>query len=195
MSAHWTPYITEGLCGNLADTLTDGPVEDPGRPLRRLRDWAQKNRHRRLLVSVCVLEAIFHPHLPTGYLIGMRNARPGSWLEKMFAREVFRFDHTQNCLAAKEVLRRHGLNPGRHWSEEINLGILAGRKRNRPAPPPMVLPQVPHKLNSRRNPNIRLFKGAESAPLFRRPKIVNQPSETGPNGTRKILVISRADEK
>lgn len=194
MGALWTPYIAEGLCGNLTNTFTEGAVELPERPLRRFRERAQKKGNRRTLVFACVLEAIFHPNLPSGYLIGMRNAKRGSWLEKMFAREVYRFDNQQNCVEAKEVLQRHGLGVGRHWSEEINLGILAGRKRNRPAPPTLSLPQVSHTLNSRRNPKIQLFRGADPKPAIRSPKGA-PPPPTGPHGTKRILAISRTDPK
>jgi hypothetical protein len=61
-----------------------------------------------------------HPWRPAPFVIGMKNARPGSWLEHVYAREVYRFTNVDNCVRAYQVLRRHGRTPGPHARDEVN---------------------------------------------------------------------------
>ena len=70
--------------------------------------------------------------MPSAFVIGLKNARPGSWLEKVFAREVFRFHNTQHCIQAYLALKRHGIDPRPHPNQEINVALLSLDRPDRP---------------------------------------------------------------
>jgi hypothetical protein len=104
-----------------------------------------------------------HPNLPAAFVVGMNNARPGSWLEKVFAREVWRFNNITNCVRAHEILRtRHRIDPGTHEQAEINLALMSQVREPAPALPPLAVPAAPPAPLPKRNARIRLFGGATS---------------------------------
>ena len=90
--------------------------------------------------------------------MGMKNARPGSWFEKVFAREVFRFHNTQNCVQAYLALRRRGIDPRPHPNQEINIVLLSLERPQRPEAETIAVTPAVHPPPLKRNPNIRLFK-------------------------------------
>jgi hypothetical protein len=106
--------------------------------------------------------------MPTAFIIGLENAREGTWFEKVFAREVYRFDNTQNCLWAYQVLKRHGVNPGVHPRPEVNLTLRSVEKEVAPPQPPIPIPPAPQTMPLERNRQIRLFEGDD--PSIAKPK-------------------------
>jgi hypothetical protein len=103
---------------------------------------------------LCFIEGVRQPHLPTAFVIGMNNARKGSWLEKVYAREVFKFSNAQHCLAAYNVLKTHGIDPRPHASPGVNLVLVSSEHEVKPAPPPVDVPPAPPPPNLQRNPRI-----------------------------------------
>ena len=188
VGAVWTPYFADVLCGPLLGTITEIPVVDDRSKLRRLTNWALRRRHRRLALFLCLMDGIFHPDSPGPFLTGMHQAKPGSRLERILAREVFRFENAVNCAEAVKVLERHGLKPGRHWSVSINFLLTQRRMTQRPPAEVIALPRQNSVVAVPRNPKIKLFRRAAL--------IGNKGSSTpapGPRGTQRLPVISRAN--
>jgi hypothetical protein len=145
-SALWAPLIASMLCGSLAGIMGDDASIEPNYGLMSLIEWARERNCRSLVVLLCVIKAFLEPDLPSAFLLGMEYTKRGSWLERFFAEQIFRFDNTQNCVKAAEVLKRHGVNPGRHPNPEVNLLLSsASRKTAMPSaspPSPVVPPKV-----------------------------------------------------
>lgn len=153
----WAPYLGAKIAGPFTGVLTDGTYVERRNHLLRLVYWLQDRGCRRLTVFFCFLEGIHHPDLPAAFAIGLKNAKPGSWFEKVYARELFRFDNAQNCIQAFAALKRHGLDPGRHHNPEINIVLLSLGRAAKPEPSKIVVPTAPSPQALRRNPQIRLF--------------------------------------
>ena len=49
------------------------------------------------------IEGVLRPNLPAAFVIGMNNARPCSWTERVFAGAVWSFNHVGNCVRAHDV--------------------------------------------------------------------------------------------
>src|SRR5438445_11066824 len=123
-AAVWAPYIGEKISQPITGTITRSTYVEQKNHLLRFIRWLENHGHRRLVVCFCFLEGIRRPWQPAAFLIGLKNARPGSWLEKVYAREVFKFGNAQNCLAAAQVLLRQGIQPGPHRNPEVNLLLM-----------------------------------------------------------------------
>lgn len=161
----WAPVLGEAVAAPVADLHVDGSVSGAREGLMRPIRWTVARGWRRTALALCFVEGVLHPHLPAHFLIGLQQARPGSWLEKVFAREVFRFSNLQGCLHAREVLRlNHRLDPGPHENPEINLAILNAGREERPPLPPVHLPMDQPTPPLGRNAKIRLFGGSPTAP-------------------------------
>jgi hypothetical protein len=114
------------------------------------------------VVALCFLEGVRHPRLPAQFVIGMNHARPGSWLEKVFAREVYKFSNVANAAKAREILRvRHNADPGPHARIEVNLALLADERVPRPEVGVVTVPAAPPPPPLTRNESIRLFSKPE----------------------------------
>jgi len=137
-------------------------VERPNYFLRLIR-WLDNRGARSLTRWFCFIEGVRHPSQPSQFIIGLNNARPGSWLEKVYAREVFRFNHVQNCIQAYHTLRRHGIDPRPHGNPEVNIVLMSLEREVRPAPEALVLPKAENLAHPLRNPGIKLFEGAPPA--------------------------------
>ena len=123
--------------------------------------WLNNRGHRKLTVLFSFLEEIHKPNHPTAFIIGLKNARPSSWFEKVFAREVYRFENIQNCVHAYSTLQRHGIDPGFHPKQEINLVLRSLNRTARPDPEKLEIPPAEPAPLLRRNLRVRLFKGAD----------------------------------
>ena len=158
----WAPLIGRAVADPITGMMTDGSVYSTKGGANRWILWAVERRHRRLALTLCFLQGVRTPHQPAPMVIGMEQARAGSWLEKIFAREVWRFSNVHHCLRAYDFLRyRHQEEPGSHPHSEINLALMARLREPRPALEPLAVPPAPPPPPLVRRPSIRLFRGAE----------------------------------
>ncbi len=158
----WAPYFGSLLSRPLTGTITETTYVERINWVLRLARWAENRGWRRAALSLSFLEAVRHPSAPTPFVMGFRNARPGSWLEKVFAREVFRFNNIQNCVQAYLALKRHGIDPRPHASQEINIVLLSMEREPHPEPAILAVPAARKTSALKRNPRIRLFEGAQT---------------------------------
>lgn len=155
----WAPVIGEQLSEPLTSTFTTGTSlpQTPNNLVHAI-NRLQARRWHRLALLLVFAEGLRHPELPHPSLLGLRSVRPGSWLERWFAREIYRFSNIQNCLHAYTILKeRHGITPPPHRQPEVNLAILS-LTRERP-PTPNTIPMGPSSPQPKppRNKRIRLF--------------------------------------
>jgi hypothetical protein len=161
----WAPLLGETVAGPLTGTLTDGAVSEDVTRLIRFARRCEARGWRRFTVLLCFVEAVLHPKLPAAFVLGMNNARPGSWFEKAFAKEVFRFHNLANCLRAHDILKlRHDIDPGAHVLPEVNLALIAHRREARPPAEIVPVPVAPAAPPLARNLRIKLFASAASRP-------------------------------
>lgn len=159
----WTPWLADRLCGPMMGVLTDSTFYDSKRTLRKFMLWAHYKGHRRSALFVAILEGLFHPYEAEAFIIGLQNTRPGSWLEKNFASEVFRFNNVQNAVKAAEILRSHGIPPREHRTNEISIILKHLRRFRKPDPALLKVPKLPPVQKMPRNGRIKLFAGADKA--------------------------------
>jgi len=177
----WAPFLGAKVSEPLTEVMTTATFVHSKNRLLQLIYWLQERRYRGLTLLFCFLEGIRHPWLPAAFVIGLRNAPPGSWWERIYAREVFRFNNTQNCVQAYEALKRHGLNPGSHAKAEINLVLFALNKEARPDPEIINVPAARRSAPVKRNPRIQLFElPAPASAVASLPDCSGQESGTSP---------------
>jgi hypothetical protein len=152
----WAPY----LGGKVADPLTTGMVNSEYRErknfLMQLIRWCDKKGHAGWVRWLCFVEAVRAPWLPTAYSLGLANAREGSWLEKVYAREVFKFNNAEQCMKAFRVLQRHGIDPRPHSSPDVNVVLLSVDRSVAPDPQKLDVPQAPPPPAVERDHRIKL---------------------------------------
>lgn len=139
----WAPFFGEKLSNPITGAVTESTYVERKNYVLRFIHWFESRGFRKLTVFLCFIEGVRRPWLPTAFVIGMRHSRPGSWLEKVFAMEVYKFDNTQNCVKARAVLEGHGVDPGAHFNPEVNLTIMSLRKSACPDRAPLALPLAP----------------------------------------------------
>lgn len=151
----WAPVVGSRIAEPLTGILTDSTYVERPNWLMKLIRWLERKRCRFLVRWFCFAEGIRHPWLPAQFITGLNHARPGSWLELVFAREVYRFNNLQNCIQAFRVLRGRGVTPQPHPNPEINLELMSLEKTAKPddAVLPVPASSTPH---LKRNPRIRL---------------------------------------
>ncbi len=153
----WAPYFG----AKVADPLTGGMVQTP--PVERknfvmwLVRWLDKReKYPGLIRWLCFIEGVRAPWLPTGFVIGLEHSKPGSWLEKVYAHEVFKFNNAENCLKAFNALMRHGIDPRPHPSPDVNIVLLSLERSEAPEPSKLEVPTAPPPPPIERNPRIRI---------------------------------------
>jgi hypothetical protein len=153
----WAPYFG----AKVADPLTGGMVQTP--PVERknilllLARWLDKrNKYPALIRCLCFIEGVRAPWMPAGFIIGLAHSKPGSWLEKVYAREVFRFNNAENCLKAFEALMRHGIDPRPHSNPDVNMVLISLDRSATPEPSKLDIPPAPPPRPPERNPRIRI---------------------------------------
>jgi hypothetical protein len=154
----WAPYFGDKLSGPLTGTITKSTYVERTNLVLRLIHWLDARRYRRATVLLCFLEGVRHPKLPAAFIIGLNRAKLGSWLEKVYAREVFRFNNSQNCVQAYLALKRHGIDPRPHPSQAINIALLSLERPSRPDPQNIAVPPRSGPPPMQRNPGIKTFK-------------------------------------
>jgi hypothetical protein len=156
----WAPVIGAKLSDPLTSTLnteTSLPP-DTNRLVQSIR-WLQNRGWHRPAILLVFMEGIRHPNQPQPALLGLRSARPRSFLEKCFAREVFKFNNIQNCLHAYKILKeRHGIIPPLHDQPEVNLAISNLSRERPPEPAKYQLNSAAAKPSAERNPRIKIFE-------------------------------------
>jgi hypothetical protein len=153
----WAPY----LGAKVADPLTGGMISSSTAErknwLLQLIRWLDKKEKAPALVRwLCFIEGVRAPWLPTAFNLGLRNAKPDSWLEKVYAREVFKFNNAGNCLRAFEALRRHGIDPRPHSSPDVNTVLLSLDRAPAPEPAIMEVPPAPPPPPLKRDDRIKI---------------------------------------
>jgi hypothetical protein len=154
----WAPYLGEKISSPLTGTITKSTYVERRNPVLRLIRWLDARDYRLPTVLLCFLEGVRHPKLPAAFVIGFKRARTGSWLEKIFAREVFRFSNTQHCIEAYLALKRHGIDPRPHHVQEVNVALLSVEREARLDPEDIPLPRDKEQPPLKRNPGIKLFR-------------------------------------
>lgn len=163
--ATWAPVLGRAVAGPMTGLLTDGTVSEDRTWLIRFARRCEARGSRRLALMAAFAEGVRHPNLPAAFVVGMNNAKAGSWLEKVFAREVWTFNHVANCVRAHEILRlRHNEDPGTHEQAEVNLSLMSHLKEPLPELEPLAVPEAPPAPLPKRNARIRLFgSGADNS--------------------------------
>lgn len=166
----WAPWVGRWMADPLTGAFTAGHPADFSNATLQLAHKLALRRRRRLALFFAFLEGVRHPDLPGAFVLGLGQAKPGSWLEKVFAKEVWRFDNAENCLRAWKILKERGIERDLHRRPEVNL-LLLSQRREVPAPAAVLpVPAAPRIPKPARNSGIRLFQGSESA----------KPGESGP---------------
>jgi hypothetical protein len=105
------------------------------------------------------VEGIRHPTLPQPALLGLRSVRPGSFLERCFAREVYQYNNIQNCLHAYTILKeRHRVSPPLHKHSEVNLAIMSLNRERPPEPARLQVKPTKPASPPQRNERIKPFR-------------------------------------
>ena len=155
----WAPALGKKLSDPVTSMLTESTFVEHENLLMKLVRWVAGLGWNDLTARVAFLECVHNPDQPAGFVIGLAHARKGSWLEKVYARELFRFDNVQHVLWAFQVLKRHGIDPRPHRRPELNLALMAVDREEKPAPTPLALPAQRSPVVVKRNDRIQLFKG------------------------------------
>lgn len=162
-SLTWAPVLGNQIASPVSDLLTNGTVAKYRDGLMQWIRWSEARGKRRLTLFLCFWEGILHPDLPGHFVIGLQNSRPGSWLEKVFAREVYRFSNVRHCVNAYNILRlRHDLDPGEHPVAEVELALASQFRDEKPEIPPLNLGQHAPIGLPPRNQRIQLSSKLES---------------------------------
>lgn len=161
-AAVWAPWVGHWMAEPLTGAFTSGHPADFTNPMLQLAHKLALRRWRRLALFFAFAEGVRHPDLPGAFILGLNQAKPGTWLEKVFAREVWRFENAENCLRAWKVLSRHGIEPDLHPKAEVNLLLLSQRRELPPPASVLPVPLAPPPPKPVRNPGIRIFKRADS---------------------------------
>jgi hypothetical protein len=156
-AAVWAPFVGDAISRPLTSVFTKSTYVDRRNLLLAVIHRLENHRLPRLTALVCFLEAIRHPRQPAAFVIGLKNARPGSWLEKVYALEVFKFSNARNCALAYRALRRRGIDPRPHFDPEVNMALASLEREVGPAPEAIALPPAPPAPPLKRDPRIKLF--------------------------------------
>ena len=170
-SLTWAPLIGDRMVEPVSGGLRDTVILDRPRRLMRLIRWFEARRFRRFARWLCFIEGVRRPWLPGAFVTGMNNARPGSWLEFVYAREVFRFNNLENCVKAHEIMRRRGVSPPPHANADVQFYLTSLEVAARPGAPAVSVPPASDPP-LRRNPRIRLHDDNDAPPT--------PPTDAGP---------------
>jgi len=157
----WAPFFGDVVSGPLTGVITRSTYVGRKNRLLRFIHWLENRGFRRLTLQVCFLEGVLHPRRPAAFVIGLSNARSGSWFEKIFAWEVFKFDNARHCMEAYEALRRHGIDPRPHHNPEVNMVLVSLEREVKPPAETILVPPAPPAPPLKRDRRIRLFDTEE----------------------------------
>ncbi len=156
----WAPWFAE----KVGDPLTGGTINSQFGEEKnygiRIAKWLQFRGLRGPARWICFIEGVRNPRVLTPFVLGMATARKGSWLEKMYALEVFKFNNVQNCMNAFTVLKAHGIDPRPHAMPGVNLALISLEHEVKEAPPALPVAEAPPPAPIQRNRRIKI--GPES---------------------------------
>jgi hypothetical protein len=181
----WAPFFGDVVSGPLTGVITRSTYVGRKNLLLRFIHWLENRGFRRLALCFCFLEGVHHPHRPAAFVIGLTNARPGSWLEKVYAWEVFKFDNARHCMEAYEALRWHGIDPRPHRNPEVNMVLISLEREVRPPAETIIVPPAPPPPPLKRDRRISLFEVDEprAADAQAQPKAADEEKATGSAGS------------
>ncbi|HVY71485.1 MAG TPA: hypothetical protein VHH73_16250, partial [Verrucomicrobiae bacterium] len=159
-AAVWAPVLGDWVSRPVTGAITDSTYYKAKNRVMLLARGCEARKWRRLTLFFCFIEGIRRPWMPEAFAVGFRNAKPGSWLEKVFAREVYRFDNAKTAVAAYQALQRHGMDPGPHRRPEVTLMLRAMERVAKAEAAPLPIPVAAPAPKPKRNPRIKLFDGA-----------------------------------
>jgi hypothetical protein len=153
----WAPYFGE----KVADPLTGGmvnsdPIDRKNRLMQLVRWLEKKEKAPGLIRMLCFVEGVRRPWLPSAFNIGLSHSKPGTWLEKIYAKEVFRFNNVENCMRAFTILQQHGIDPRPHANADVNTVLMALERGAAPGPELMQVAPAPPPTNLKRDSRIRI---------------------------------------
>lgn len=153
----WAPYFGERIADPISGGLVNSdPIDRKNRLLQLIRWLEKKERAPGLIRFLCFIEGVRAPWLPTAFNIGLSHSKPGSWFEKIYARELFRFNNVENCVRAFTALQRHGIDPRPHANPDVNTILLAMDRSAAPGPEVMHVAPAPPPPTLKRNERIRI---------------------------------------
>jgi hypothetical protein len=109
-----------------------------------------------MIRMLCFIEGVRAPWLPTAFNLGLKHAKPGSWFEKVYAREVFKFNNAENCMRAFKALKGQGIDPRPHHNPDVNTVLLSLERGPAPEPEVLAVPPAPPPPQLQRDPRIRI---------------------------------------
>jgi hypothetical protein len=127
----WAPYFGEKLSAPITGQMTNGSFADRRKWGLAAIHWLENRKCRRLALCLSFIEGVRRPWSPAPFVLGLRNSLEGTWLQKIFAQEVFKFDNSRNCVDAFRILEKHGIDPRPHHNPHINLILMS---INKPVP-------------------------------------------------------------
>lgn len=165
----WAPWVGQWMADPLTGAFTSGNPGDFSNPVLQFAHKLAVRGWRRAALFFAFLDGVRHPDLPGAFVLGMQQARQGSWLEKVFAREVWRFENADHCLKAWKILRNHGVEPDLHRRPEVNLLLLSQVREVPPTPSILKVAPAPPVSRPSRNPRIRIFTPSGAPPPEQEP--------------------------
>ena len=153
----WAPFFGEKVADPISGGLVNSdPIDRKNRLLQIIR-WLESNeRAPGLIRYLCFVEGVRRPWMPTAFNIGLSHSKPGSWFEKIYARELFRFNNVENCMRAFAALQRHGIDPRPHPNPDVNTVLMANERGAAPEPNAVQMAPAPPAPTLKRNERIRI---------------------------------------
>jgi hypothetical protein len=156
----WAPYLGSKVADPLTGGTINSPLDQRKNYLMQLIRWLDKKRKFPALVRwLCFVEGVRAPWLPTAFILGLAHSRPGSWLEKVYAREIFKFNNAENCMRAFHALQRHGIDPRPHANPDVNMVLMSLERSVAAEPGKLNVPAAPPSPPLQRDKRIRIGSG------------------------------------
>ncbi|HVK59324.1 MAG TPA: hypothetical protein VM735_11125 [Candidatus Kapabacteria bacterium] len=153
----WAPFIGEKVADPISGGLVNSEPIDRKNRLFQVVRWLEKKERAPLLIRLlCFVEGVRRPWLPAAFYTGLNHSKPGSWFEKIYAKEVFRFNNVENCIRALAALQRHGIDPLPHENPDVNAILLSLERGASPGPDLVQVAPAPPPPTLQRNKRIRL---------------------------------------
>ena len=153
----WAPFFGEKVADPISGGLVNSdPIDRKNRLMQLVRWLATKERAPGLIRILCFIEGVRRPWLPTAFNIGLSHSKPGSWMEKIYARELFRFNNVENCIRAFTALQRHDIDPRPHPNPDVNTVLMSLERGAAPEPEAMHVAPAPPPPTLKRNTRIQI---------------------------------------